>query len=34
MPAEEYVRWRAYFTWRQVQRQHAQDVADMRAARR
>jgi hypothetical protein len=30
---EEYIRWRAYTAWRNVQRRHAQDVAAMRAGR-
>lgn len=34
MPYEEYVRFQSYFAWRAKQRQHAQDVAEMRAARR
>ena len=34
MPHDRYVRWRAYMVWRAAQQQHAQDVADMRAARR
>ena len=28
---DEYVRWQAYFKWRSVMRQHAADVAQMRA---
>jgi len=33
MPDELYIRWRAYFKWKAVQKRHAQDVANMRAAR-
>lgn len=33
MPHDQYVRWRAYMTWRAVQRQHQRDVNEMRARR-
>jgi len=33
MPHDEYIRWRAYWTWRHVQREHQRDVAEMRARR-
>ena len=34
LPNEEVVRWQAFVNWRQVQRDHARDVAEMRANRR
>jgi hypothetical protein len=34
IPHDEYIRWRAFMTWRAVQREHQQDVAAMRARRR
>ena len=33
MDNDEYERWRAFITWRQIQRDHARDVAEMRARR-
>lgn len=33
MPNDRYVRWRAFMAWRDVQRAHARDVAEMRNAR-
>ena len=33
MPHDHYVRWKAYLHWRNVQRRHAADVAEMRAGR-
>jgi hypothetical protein len=33
LPYDEYLRWRAYMKWRQVQQAHAQDVAARRARR-
>jgi len=34
LPHAEYIRWRAYMTWRNSMRAHADDVAAMRAKRR
>ena len=33
LPYEEYVRWRAYMTWRAAHMEHEQKVANMRARR-
>lgn len=33
MRHDHYIRWRAYMTWRQVQRDHQRDVAGMRQKR-
>jgi hypothetical protein len=33
LPHDEYVRWRAFAVWRKAQRDHARDVAEMRARR-